>query len=414
MIQKPMREVKMLKILWSLLLAFSGSQASRPLAQRNTEFAVDLYQAICSSQKDNIIFSPLGTTLILGMVQLGAKGKAYQQIRQTLKVQENATGEEFSALKSFFSATSKKKQEFTFNLANALYLQEGFTVKEQYLHGNEKFFQSAIRLVNFQNAKACAETISAWVESKTDGKIKGMFSGEEFGPLTRLILVNAIYFKGDWKQKFRKEGTELMNFTKKDGATVKIPMMKALLRTKYGYFSESSMEYQVLELPYKDDEFSLIIILPAEEVNIEDMEKQITADLILKWFSEMQEEEVEISLPRFKVEQKLDFKETLYSLNITEIFSGGCDLSGITDSSELYVSQVVQQVFFEVNEDGSEAAGSTGVQIPVIMSLAPNQFIANHPFLFIMKNIPTGSFLFMGRVTNPDTQNVKGRDLDSL
>ncbi|EPQ20486.1 Serpin I2 [Myotis brandtii] len=255
----------MFKIVWSLLLTFSGSQASKPLAQRNTEFAVDLYQAICSSQKDNIVFSPLGTTLILGMVQLGAKGKAYQQIRQTLKVQENSTGEEFSALKSFFSAISKKKQEFTFNLANALYLQEGFTVKEQYLHGNEKFFQSAIKLVDFQNAKACAETISAWVESKTDGKIKGMFSGEEFGPLTRLILVNAIYFKGDWKQKFRKEGTELMNFTKKDGATVKIPMMKALLRTKHGYFSESSMKYQVLELPYKDDEFSLIIILPAEE-----------------------------------------------------------------------------------------------------------------------------------------------------
>ncbi|XP_016071207.1 PREDICTED: serpin I2 [Miniopterus natalensis] len=404
----------MFKILWSLLLTFSGSQASRPLAQRNTEFAVDLYQAICSSQKDNIIFSPFGTTLVLGMVQLGAKGKAYQQIRQTLKFPETSTGDEFSALKSFFSAISEKKQEFTFNLANALYLQEGFAVKEQYLHGNEKFFQSAIKLVDFQDAKACAQTMSAWVESKTDGKIKDMFSGEDFGPLTRLILVNAIYFKGDWKQKFRKEATELMNFTKRDGAAVKIPMMKALLRTKYGYFSESSMKYQVLELPYKGDEFSLIIILPAEEVSIEEMEKQITAHQILKWFSEMQEEEVEISLPRFKVEQKLDFKEALYSLNVTEIFSGGCDLSGITDSSEVYVSQVVQKVFFEINEDGSEAAASTGVQVPVIMSLAQNQFIANRPFLFIMKNNPTDSFLFMGRVTNPDTQNVKGRDLDSL
>lgn len=151
-----------------------------------------------------------------------------------------------------------------------------------------------------------------------------MFSGEEFGPLTRLILVNAVYFKGDWKQKFTKENTQLMNFTKKDGAAVKVPMMKALLRTKYGemrnhalkhdlgncqeylifyfsipgYFSESSVNYQVLELPYKGDEFSLIIILPAEDVNIEETERRITAHRILKWFSEMQEEEVEISLPR--------------------------------------------------------------------------------------------------------------------
>ncbi|EPY81871.1 hypothetical protein CB1_000700006 [Camelus ferus] len=131
------------------------------------------------------------------------------------------------------SLCEKKKQEFTFNLANALYLQEGFTVKEQYLHGNKEFFQSAVKLVDFQNAKACAETISTWVESKTDG-----------------------------------------------------------------YFSESSMNYQVLELPYKGDEFSLIIILPAEDVNIEEMEKLITAHQILQWFSEMQEEEVEISLPR--------------------------------------------------------------------------------------------------------------------
>ncbi|XP_037697293.1 serpin I2 [Choloepus didactylus] len=401
-------------LLWTLLLTFSGSQASRPLAQRNAEFAMDLYQAICLSHKNNIIFSPLGTTLILGMIHLGAKGKAQQQIRQTLKLQENSTGEEFSVLKPFFSAISEKKQKFTFNLANALYLQEGFAVKEQYLHGNEEFFQSAIKLVDFQDAKACAETINTWVESKTEGKIKDMFSGEEFGPLTRLVLVNAVYFKGDWKQKFRKEDTQLMNFTKKDGSAVKIPMMKALLRTKYGYFSGSAMNYQVLELPYKGDEFSLIIILPAKDVPIEEVEKLITAHQILKWLSEMQEEEVEISLPRFKIDQKLDFKKALYALNVTEIFSGGCDLSGITDSSEVYVSHVLQKVFFEINEDGSEAAASSGIQVPVIMSLAQNQFIANHPFLFIMKNNPTESILFMGRVTTPETQKMKGRDLNSL
>ncbi|KAM6161347.1 serpin I2 [Erethizon dorsatum] len=400
-------------LLWNLLLFFSGSQASRTWAQNNAEFAVDLYQAIHLSQKNNIIFSPLATTLALAVVQLGAKGKAQQQIRQTLKLQDPGTGEEFSVLKSFFSAISEKKQEFTFNLANALYLQEGFTVKERYLHGNKEFFQSAVKLVDFQDAKACAETINTWIESKTDGKIRNMFSEEEFGPLTRLVLVNAIYFKGDWKQKFRKD-TQLMSFIMKDGSAVKIPMMKARLRTKYGYFSESSMNYQILELPYKGDDFSLTIILPAEGVNIEQMEKLLTADHILKWFSEVEEEEVEIILPRLNVEQKLDFKEVLYSLNITEIFTGGSNLSGITDSADVYISQVMQKVFFEINEDGSEAAASTGIHVPVIMSLTQTQFIANHPFLFIMKYNPTESILFMGRVTNPDTQKMKGRDLDSL
>ncbi|XP_028642618.1 serpin I2 [Grammomys surdaster] len=400
-------------ILWSFLLFFSGSQTSRTMDQKNAEFAVDLYKAISLSQK-NIIFSPLGTTVLLGMVQLGAKGKAQQQILQTLRMQETLAGEEFSVLKSLFSAISKKKQEFTFNLASALYLQEGFIVKETYLHSNKEIFQSATKLVDFLDAKTSAQAISTWVESKTDGKIKNMFSEEEFGPLTRLVLVNAIYFKGDWKQKFRKEDTEMTDFSKKDGSTVKVPMMKALLRAKYGYFSESSMTCQVLELPYKADDFSLVIILPTEDMNIEEVEKQVTAHHIWRWFSELHEEEVEVSLPRFKIEQKINFKEALYSLNVTEIFSGGCDLSGITDSSEVYVSRVMQKVFFEINEDGSEAAASTGINIPVIMSLTQTQFLANRPFLFIMKHIQTESILFMGKVTDPEIQTMKGRDLDSL
>uniref|UniRef100_A0A8C5L427 Serine (or cysteine) peptidase inhibitor, clade I, member 2 n=1 Tax=Jaculus jaculus TaxID=51337 RepID=A0A8C5L427_JACJA len=402
------------KILWILLISFPGSQASRTLVPKNAEFVVDLYQAICSSHTSNIVFSPFGTTVLLSMVQLGAKGRAQQQIRETLRLQETSNGEEFSVLKSFISAILEKKQEFTFNLASALYLQEGFSVKETYLHDNKEFFQSSTNLVDFLDAKACAEKISTWVENKTDGKIKNMFSGEEFGPLTRLVLVNAIYFKGDWKQKFRKEDTKLMDFTKKDGSRVKVPMMKSVLRTKYGYFSEPSIKCQVLELPYKGDDFSLIVILPEEDVSIEDLEKLITAQHILRWFSEMHEQEVEVSLPRFKIQQKLDFKEAFHSLNITEIFSGGCDLSGITDSSDVYVSQVMQKVFFEINEDGGEVASSSGMNIPVIMSLTQTQFTATHPFLFIMKNNPTESLLFMGRVMNPDSQAVKGRDLDSL
>lgn len=398
----------------SVLLVLSGSQAARPWGEVNAEFAVDLFHAVSSAHPDNVVFSPLGATLALGMVQLGAKGKALQQIRRTLKLQEHSTGEDFSALKSFFAAISEKKQEFTFNLASALYIQEGFSVKAQYLHDNREAFQSAIKLVDFLDAKACAEKISSWVESRTNGKIKGMFTGEEFSPLTRLVLVNAFYFQGDWEQEFSKENTQLMDFTKKDGATVNIPMMKALLNTKYGYFSEPSVNFQVLELPYKGSQFSLIIMLPAEGTAIEEMEKLITARQILKWLTEMEEEQVEISLPRFKVEQKLDFKEALKSLNVTEIFSGDCDLSGITDSSEVSVSQVMQRVSFEISEEGSEASVSTGVNMPVIMSLIRNQFVANRPFLFIVKHNPTESILFMGRVTNPDTQKMKRRDLNSL
>ncbi|XP_074163775.1 serpin I2 [Sminthopsis crassicaudata] len=404
---------------WKCLLTLCGLlfiriQSSSLLADSSAKFALNLYQNIHSSHEENIIFSPLGAKLVLGMVQMGAKGKAYHQIREVLRLQEDSIGEEFSALKSFLSAIPPKRQEFTFNLANALYLQEGFLVKEEYLHSNEAFFQSAVKLVNFQDAKSCAEEISTWVENKTDGKIKNMFSTEDFGPLTRLVLVNAIYFKGTWKQKFRKEETQPMDFTIKDGSVVKVPMMKMRLRTKLGYFTHSQMKYQVVELPYEGDEFSLILLLPAEGVDIEKVEKRISVDQMQSWLREMQEEHVEISLPRVQLEQKLDFKEVFRALNITEIFSGGCDLSGIADSSDLYVSQITQKIAFVINEDGSEAAASTGGQVPAIMSLASNQFVADRPFLFILKNKATESILFMGRVTNPEAQKMRGRDIDSL
>ncbi|XP_074048824.1 serpin I2 [Macrotis lagotis] len=398
-------------IQWETIRHFLSSSL---LTDSNTRFALDLYQAICSSHEENMIFSPLGARLILGMVQMGAKGKAHNQIRKALRLQEDSIGEEFSALKSFLSAILPKRQEFTFNLANALYLQEGFLVKEQYLHSNKAFLQSSIKLVDFQDAKSCAEAISTWVENKTDGKIKNMFSMEDFGPLTRLVLVNALYFKGDWKQKFREEETQPMDFTIKDGSLVKVPMMKMQLRTKLGSFNHSQMNYQVVELPYEGNEFSLILLLPAEDVAIEEVEKIISVDEIQGWLSAMQEEHVEISLPRFQIEQKLDFKEIFKTLNITEIFSGGCDLSGITDSADLYVSQITQKIAFMIKEDGSEAAASTGGQVPAIMSLTANHFVANRPFLFILKNNPTESILFMGRVTNPEAQKMRGRDMDSL
>uniref|UniRef100_A0ACB8FCE7 Serpin I2 n=1 Tax=Sphaerodactylus townsendi TaxID=933632 RepID=A0ACB8FCE7_9SAUR len=233
-------------------------------------------------------------------------------------------------------------------------------VKEQYLHSNKEFFRTAIKLVNFQDTQASAEAISTWVENKTEGQIKNFISSEDLGPLTRLLLVNAIYFKGNWKQAFKAETTSLMDFTKSDGSIISVPMMHLQLRTRLGHFSDCNVSYQVLELPYKGDEFSLVLILPAEDVPIEEVENLITAELIEDWFVKMEEDdEVEISLPRFKIEQKLDMKETLKTLNVIEIFNNGCDLSGLTDSADVHISQAIQKVCIEVNEDGSEAAALT-------------------------------------------------------
>nr|DBA26148.1 TPA: hypothetical protein GDO54_010445 [Pyxicephalus adspersus] len=296
-----------------------------------TEFAVDLHRAICSiDTEENIIFSPLGATLILGMIKLGARGATSQQIREVLKLQGNQESEEFSGLRKLVSIISEENKEFAFNLANALYLQECFHVKEQYLHSNRDFFKSEIKLVNFQDLKASAKIISAWVERQTNGKIKHMFSSGDFEPLTKLVLVNAVYFRGEWKHKFSPEATRPQDFTVKRGNVTKIPMMHLQTATKIGYFSHNDLKYKVLELPYKGDKISLVLALPEENVEIKDLEKKLTEPVLREWSTKMTQEMVEISLPRFKIEQKVDLKRSLLNLNVTNVFDQTCNLSGIT------------------------------------------------------------------------------------
>nr|XP_034989207.1 serpin I2 isoform X2 [Zootoca vivipara] len=341
-------------LLPSLLLTVTGihltrSHTSQPVGESTARLAGDLTRVLSVSQEnENILCSPLGVLLALGTIHLGAKGKARDEIRQLLNLQGN-DGEAFAPLQTLFSVPSEGKA-FTFNLANALYLQEGFMVKEQYLHSNKEFFQTAVKLVNFQDAKASTEAISTWVENKTDG-----------------------------------------------------------------HLSDHNVSYQVLELPYKGEEFSFVLILPAEDVPVEKVEKLITAQLMRSWFAEMEEDEdVDISLPRFKIEQMVDLKEIIQLLNVTEIFNNGCDLSGITDSADVHVSKAIQKVCFEVHEDGSEAASSAGMHLTAIMSLSHKQVVANRPFLFILRHNSTGSIVFMGKLANPDMQPQKRRDRDSL
>ncbi|XP_077344162.1 serpin I2 isoform X2 [Lithobates pipiens] len=390
------------------------SAAPRLWGDAITEFAVDLHQAIRSVDTgENIIFSPLGATLILGMIKLGARGATSEQIKEVLKLQGNQESEEFSELRKLVSVISEENKEFAFNLANALYLQEGFHVKEQYLHSNRDFFKSEIKLVNFQDLKASAKIISAWVERQTNGKIKHMFSSGDFEPLTQLVLVNAIYFRGEWKHKFSPDATFPQYFTVKKGNVTKIPMMHLQTATKIGYFSENNLKYKVLELPYKGDKVSLVLALPEENVEIEDLEKKLTEPLLRGWNTKMTEEMVEISLPRFKIEQEVDLKPALLNLKVTNMFDQNCDLSGITDTSNLHISKVVQKVSIEVNEAGSEAAAATGIHV-VGMSLANHRFVADRPFLFFIRHNTSGSILFMGKVTNPDVSDVRGRDVESL
>lgn len=261
--------------------------------------------------------------------------------------------------------------------------------------------------------------INDWVEKITQSKIKDLIKPDMLNSLTRLVLVNAIYFKGDWASKFdiKKTADEvglfhihniqlnqhiLQDFHLDDGSTKKVPMMRQTKKFEFAILDELSAS--MLELPYTGDRLSLQLVLPRRGNNLAALEQKLrTADLQQLFDSNRGEEKVAVTLPRFKLEQTISLTDQLQQLGMTDMFVGGkADFSAIDGSRNLYVSEVVQKAFIEVNEEGSEAAAATGaVMMMRSMPMPPEEFRADRPFLFFLRDKLTGMLLFQGRVADP-------------
>ncbi|NP_001089150.1 serpin family I member 1 L homeolog precursor [Xenopus laevis] len=383
------------------------------------EFSVKVYHELRATKDDeNIIFSPLSTAIALGMVELGARGSSLKEIRHVLGYDKLKNGEEFSLLKDLSSMLTAQEKHYVLSIANSLYLQNGFHISDKFIQLMKKYFKAEVENVDFSQGSTVANHINLWVENHTNNRIRDLFTADDFNNLTKLVLVNAMYFKGNWKSQFRPENTRTFSFTKDDESEVQIPMMYQKGEFYYGEFTDGSNEaggvYQVLELPYEGDEISLIIVLSRQEVPLATIEPLLKAHLIEEWAKSVKKQKVEVYLPRFKVEEVVNLKEVLMRLGITKIFSGEADLSAISDSKDLFVAKAVHKSFLEINEEGSEAAASSGMIANSRMAVLYPQVIVDHPFFFVIRNRKTGSVLFMGRVMHPETLTTTGHDFEEL
>ncbi|KAJ8256805.1 hypothetical protein COCON_G00189570 [Conger conger] len=375
------------------------------------EFSVKLYHQLRSSEgEENIIFSPLSVSVALGMVELGARGASLNEIRQAVGFSHLKAGDEFSLLRNLTQALSAEETQSVVKLANSLFLQTGVHFNPDFLHLMKKFFRAEIETVDFSESSSVAEHINTWVENHTESKIQNLLSADDFSSVTRLTLINAVYFRGSWKNQFRPENTRTFSFSKDDGSEVQTLMMYQQGDFFYGEFSDGSTEaggvYQVLEMPYEDENMSMMIILPRQEVPLASLEPIIKAQLLEDWANNVKKQKVEVYLPRFKVEQKIDLRESLQTLGIKNIFTKDADLSAMAaenaDGKDLYIGKAVQKAYLEVTEEGAEGtAGSGMIALTRTMVLYP-QIMADHPFFFLIRNRRTGSILFMGRVMNPE------------
>ncbi|XP_050822012.1 neuroserpin [Gopherus flavomarginatus] len=405
--------------LLSLLVLQSKAFSTNFPNEAIAEFSVNIYNQLRATKEDeNILFSPLSIAIALGMVELGAHGSTLKEIRHSLGYDILKNGEEFSFLKDLSDMATTEESQYVMTIANSLYIQNGFHISDKFLQLVKKYFKAEVENIDFSQSAAVANHINKWVENHTNNMIKDFTSSRDFSALTHLALVNAVYFKGNWKSQFRPENTRTFSFTKDDESEVQIPMMYQQGEFYYGEFSDGSNEaggiYQVLEIPYEGDEISMMIVLSRQEVPLVTLEPLVKAQLIEEWANSVKKQKVEVYLPRFTAEQEVDLKDVLKGLGITEVFSRNADLTAMSDNEELYLAKAIHKSFLEVNEEGAEAAAASGMIAISRMAVLYPQVIVDHPFFFLVRNRRTGTILFMGRVMHPEAMNASGHDFEEL
>lgn len=383
------------------------------------EWSVNVYNHLRATGEDeNILFSPLSIALAMGVMELGAQGSTLKEIRHAMGYDGLKNGEEFSFLKDFSDMVSAEESQYVMKIANSLFVQNGFHINDEFLQMMKKYFNAEVNHVDFSQNVAVANYINKWVENYTNSLLKDLVLPRDFDAVTHLALINAVYFKGNWKSQFRPENTRTFSFTKDDESEVQIPMMYQQGEFYYGEFSDGSNEaggiYQVLEIPYEGEEISMMLVLSRQEVPLATLEPLLKAQLIEEWANSVKKQKVEVYLPRFTVEQGIDLKDIFKALGVTEVFIKAANLTAMSDRKELFLSKVVHKSFIEVNEEGSEAAAASGMIAISRMAVLYPQVIVDHPFLFLIRNRKAGTILFMGRVMHPETMNTSGHDFEEL
>uniref|UniRef100_A0A8C8SWM1 Serpin domain-containing protein n=1 Tax=Pelusios castaneus TaxID=367368 RepID=A0A8C8SWM1_9SAUR len=369
-----------------------------------TKFSLDFFKELNNDDSSgNIIFSPLSISAALGMVLLGARDKTQTQI-QKVEIENPGRGSASEATVSDHLETINiPTTSYELAIANRLYGEKTFHFLQQYLSCIQKMYQAELKPVDFQNAaEETREEINLWVESFTKGKIKDLFPPNALSAATKLVLVNAVYFKGQWAVEFKKENTRESPFHINKTASKPVQMMVNM--GKYKIATIEKHRCQVLELPYKGGDLSMYILLPNDYTGLTQLEKELTYEKLTTWISphHFQEVKAEVSLPRFKIEKTTELNKYLKALGMTDVFDPKeSDLSGITKVKGLFVSKAVHKAYIEINEEGTEAAAATGIVAGVTSIGTHIQFVADHPFLFFIRHQKTKCILFYGRFSSP-------------
>ena len=378
-----------------------GADGTPALVAGNTAFALDLYARLKSAD-GNLFFSPYSISTCLAMTYSGARGSTASQMARTLHfgANQNQLASAFSELQRQLSKAEKKKG-IELNVANGLWAQQDHPFLPAFLDAAAKAYQANLAQVDFRTrAEPAREAINEWVSKQTRGKITDLLQPGVVDQATRLVLVNAIYFKGTWARQFSQHNTANAPFSVTAQRSVQAPLMN--LTAEFRYAEVEGL--QLLELPYAGDDLAMVVLLPRATDGLASLEAQLDEQALASWLARTHSQKANVLLPKFKLTAQFSLGQTLAALGMTEAFSSNADFSGMDGERDLYLSAVVHKAFVDVNEEGTEAAAATGAvmhSLALIRPLPIPIFRADHPFLFLIRDTNSGSILFLARVVDP-------------
>jgi serpin B len=366
-------------------------------------FGLDIYSQL-AADGDNLVFSPSSIALALAMARAGARGTTAEEMDAVLH--EVASDEHAAWLNALdlalgnrtgtFRDASDEEQEVTLGIANTSFAQGDMNLEQAYLEALASRFGSGVQLVDFRSeTEAARRLINAWVNEQTRQRIPELLQPGVLDEMTRLALVNAIYLKAAWQNPFEEELTSDGRFALTDGSRITVPMMSLLEPLPYA----RGDEWEAVELPYVGGSLAMTVIVPDD---IAAFEGSLDPDVLASVVGALEERSVQLSFPRFGIETKTELGEVLAALGMPTAFTDMADFSGITTDYPLAISAVVHQANIDVDEAGTEAAAATAVIIGAVSApIVDVTLDVDRPFLFALRDKPTGAVLFLGRVMDP-------------
>ncbi|ESN95901.1 hypothetical protein HELRODRAFT_178816 [Helobdella robusta] len=367
-------------------------------------FGLDVYNELSLSQPNaNVFFSPLSLMLVLAMTLLGSKDKTACELKKVLHLDQLQDDAIHQNMKLFHKKLWNTENKHTLNIANKIFLEKSENLSASFNQLCLLLYASRVKLVDFKNnASRCESSVNNWVQLKTNNKIKDLISPGTFNALTKIVLVNALYFKGSWSKSFYKRSTFYENFVISSQQTVSVPFMhmySKILR----YVCDQELQSQIIELPFTGNAASFIVILPDLSITtLSEVENKLNADILINISTKLSNKLVNLKMPKFKLETRPQIKEILEKLGVSDLFRpGSADLSGVNGAKNLHISDVKQKAFIEVDEHGVEAAAATAVLGGLFRNPeTPVQVNVDHPFVFLIKDMSTGAILFWGKIVN--------------